>query len=141
MLATLYLIFNEGYLASASDALIRRELCTEANQLTRVLAAMLPDEPEVVGLLALMLLRDSRRAARVDAAGEMVLLGRPGPLALGPRPDRHRPRARSARASARCRPLAIEAGIAAEHCRAGQAEETDWSRMRMLYDRLAQVDG
>ena len=75
VLATLYLIFNEGYLASASDALIRRELCDEAIRLARVLVAMLPDEPEVVSLLALMLLHDSRRAARVDEAGEIVLLG------------------------------------------------------------------
>ena len=74
VLATLYLIFNEGYLASSSEALVRTELSGEAIRLTRVLVAMLPREPEARGLLALMLLTDARRAARVDEAGELVLL-------------------------------------------------------------------
>ncbi len=142
VLATLYLIFNEGYLASSSDALIRRELCTEAIRLTRVLAAMLPDAPEAVGLLALMLLHDSRRAARTDASGELVLL-----------PDQDRSLwdrnqidtglalAKRALSSSDAGPYAIEAGIAAEHCRTRTAEETDWSQIRLLYDVLAQLDG
>ena len=75
VLATLYLVFNEGYLASASDALIRVELADEAIRLARVLVEILPDEPEARALLALMLLQHSRRDARVDEAGEMVLLG------------------------------------------------------------------
>jgi RNA polymerase sigma-70 factor, ECF subfamily len=74
VLATLYLVFNEGYLASGSDSLMRTDLSGEAIRLTRVLVAMLPREPEARGLLALMLLTDARRAARVDAAGELVLL-------------------------------------------------------------------
>ena len=74
VLATLYLIFNEGYLATGGDALVRRELAAEAIRLGRVLVALMPSEPEATGLLALMLLQDSRREARVDAAGRMVLL-------------------------------------------------------------------
>ena len=74
VLATLYLIFNEGYAATAGDALVRRELCAEAIRLARVLCSLMPDEPEALALLALMLLHDSRRDARVDEAGELVLL-------------------------------------------------------------------
>jgi RNA polymerase sigma-70 factor (ECF subfamily) len=74
VLASLYLIFNEGYLATSADLLVRRELCDEAIRLGRVLGALMPDEPEVRGLLALMLLSHSRRDARVDAHGDMVLL-------------------------------------------------------------------
>ena len=74
MLASLYLIFNEGYLATSADVLVRRELCDEAIRLTRVLGTLMPDEPEVRGLLALMLLSHSRRDARVDERGDMVLL-------------------------------------------------------------------
>src|ERR671919_449950 len=74
VLTVLYLVFNEGYSATAGDALVRRELCAEAIRLGRVLATLMPDEPEVLGLLALMLLQDSRREARVSPAGELVLL-------------------------------------------------------------------
>jgi RNA polymerase sigma-70 factor, ECF subfamily len=74
VLATLYLIFNEGYSATSGDVLVRRELCAQAIRLGRVLAGLLPDDPEVLGLLALMRLHDSRRDARVDAAGRLVLL-------------------------------------------------------------------
>ena len=74
-LAALYLIFNEGYLATAADSLVRRELCGEAIRLCRVLAGLMPDEPAARGLLGLMLLQDSRRDARTDPAGQLVLLG------------------------------------------------------------------
>ncbi len=141
VLATLYLIFNEGYLASSSDALIRRELCAEAIRLSRVLAAMLPDEPEMAGLLAMMLLHDARRAARLDESGEMV------PLAEQDRSlwDRNQidiglALTRRSLATPAPGPYALQAGIAAEHCRAPRAEETDWARIRMLYDRLADLD-
>src|SRR5690242_10975621 len=72
--AVLYLVFNEGYTASAGDSLVRRELCSEAIRLARTLCELLPNQPENLGLLALMLLHDSRRDARVNSAGELVLL-------------------------------------------------------------------
>ena len=74
MLAVVYLIFNEGYTASAGDRLIRADLCAEAIRLGRLLATLMPDEPEVLGLLALMLLTESRRAARTAPGGSVVLL-------------------------------------------------------------------
>ena len=74
VLAALYLIFNEGYLATSADTVVRRELCDEAIRLARVLLVLMPDEAEVRGLLALMLLHHSRRDARVDERGELVLL-------------------------------------------------------------------
>ena len=74
VLAALYLIFNEGYLATSGDTLVRRELCDEAIRLARVLRQLMPDEPEAAGLLALMLLHHSRRDARLDAGGDLVLL-------------------------------------------------------------------
>ena len=74
MLAVIYLIFNEGYTASAGDSLVREDLCAEAIRLGRLLAMLVPGDPEVAGLLALMLLTESRRAARVTADGGLVLL-------------------------------------------------------------------
>ena len=74
VLRVLYLVFNEGYSASSGDALVRRELSAEAIRLARLVVSLLPDEPEAAGLLALMLLHDARREARVDAAGRLVLL-------------------------------------------------------------------
>ena len=120
VLATLYLIFNEGYLASAADSLVRTELSAEAIRLARVLASMLPREPEVVGLLALMLLTDSRRPARVDADGEAVPLEEQDRglwdaeriaegLALSERAAAHGP----------VGPYTIQARIAAAHAEAG----------------------
>src|SRR5205085_2026896 len=74
VLAVLYLVFNEGYAASSGPALVRANLCAEAIRLARILADLMPDEPEVLGLLALLLLAESRRAARVGPDGELVLL-------------------------------------------------------------------
>jgi RNA polymerase sigma-70 factor, ECF subfamily len=98
VLATLYLVFNEGYAAAEADELVRRELCAEAIRLTRVLLDLMPDEAEVAGLLGLMLLHDSRRSARVDEAGEMVLLehqDRSRHRRARPAPTRCRRRSRS----------------------------------------------
>jgi RNA polymerase sigma-70 factor, ECF subfamily len=141
VLATLYLIFNEGYLASSDETAIRRELCAEAIRLTGVLAALLPDEPEASGLLALMLLHDSRRPARLDPDGEIVLLpDQDRSLWDREQAGRGLALARRALASRRPGPYVIQAAIAAEHCRAPTAEDTDWSRIRHLYDFLVRLD-
>ena len=96
MLAVVYLIFNEGYTASAGDRLVREELCAEAIRLGRLLAELMPDEPEVMGLLALMLLIESRRAARVGPDGDLVLLADQDRAPLGSRAHRRGPGHRAA---------------------------------------------
>jgi RNA polymerase sigma-70 factor, ECF subfamily len=137
----LYLVFNEGYVASSGDALVRRELCAEAIRLGRVLVELMPDEPEALGILALMLLHDARREARVGAGGELVLLedqdrsqwdrGRIGEgAALVERALRMR----------RPGPYQIQAAIAAVHDEAGSAAETDWVQIALLYARLHELD-
>ena len=138
VLATLYLIFNEGYFASGSESLIRTELADEAIRLARVLVETLPDDAEARALLALMLLQHSRREARVDEAGEMVLLS-----------DQDRSRWDRAQIEEGLRlvqsltgvvgPYAIQARIAAEHARAQRAEETDWRRIGLLYGQLRRI--
>jgi RNA polymerase sigma-70 factor, ECF subfamily len=142
VLAVLYLIFNEGYAASAGDALVRRELCAEALRLGRVLAELMPDEGEVLGLLALLLLTDARREARVGPAGELVLLE-----------DQDRERWDRAsigegiglldRAMRRGPPgpYRLQACIAALHAVAPTAAATDWRRIALLYDQLMGVAG
>jgi len=140
VLATLYLVFNEGYLAASADVLAREELSAEAIRLARLLAALLPHEPEPAGLLALMLLTDSRRAARVDAGGELV-----------PLEDQDRSLwdaeliaegvALSERAAAAGpRPYTVQARIAAAHASAPSAAATDWARIARLYAWLAHLD-
>jgi RNA polymerase sigma-70 factor (ECF subfamily) len=134
VLHVLYLVFNEGYSASAGSTVVRRELASEAIRLARLVAQLMPDQSEALGLLALMLLQDSRRDARVDAAGELVLLA-----------DQDRSRWDRARITeglavlsrARSRgPYVLQAGIAAEHARAVVAADTDWPRIVSLYDAL-----
>ncbi len=139
VLATLYLIFNEGHLASGADSLVRAELCAEAIRLGRVLVAVMPDEPEAKGLLALMLLTDARRPARTDAAGEMVLLGDQDRVLW----DRRRiAEGLALSAQARLsgpRPYVVQAAIAAEHARADDAADTNWDRIVSLYAWLAEL--
>ena len=138
VLATLYLIFNEGYFASASESLIRTELADEAIRLARVLVETMPDEPEARALLALMLLQHSRRDARVDEKGEMILLEEQ---------DRSRwDRGQIEEGLALVEtlrgvigPYSIQARIAAEHARATTAEDTNWRRIGLLYGQLRQV--
>jgi RNA polymerase sigma-70 factor (ECF subfamily) len=144
VLATLYLVFNEGYSATASDDLVRRELCAEAIRLTKVLRSVMSDEPEVAGLLALMLLQDSRRDARTDDRGDIVLLADQD-RGLWDRDeiaeglgliDSAMGRLRAVRAGPPG-PYAAQAAIAAEHAKAPDPGATDWSRIRRLYDWLA----
>jgi RNA polymerase sigma-70 factor (ECF subfamily) len=137
VLASLYLIFNEGYLATSADTLVRRELCDEAIRLARVLAGLMPAEREALGLLALMVLHHSRRDARLDANGDMVLL-EDQDRSLWRRDELDEGLGLAARAGERA-PYAIQAGIAAEHARAARAEDTDWPRIAALYDRLEEV--
>jgi RNA polymerase sigma-70 factor (ECF subfamily) len=136
VLAVLYLVFNEGYAATAGADHVRDELCDEAIRLGKLLAVLMPDEPEVFGLLALMLLQDSRRSARVGADGELVLLeDQDRSLWDRGRIDeglRMLERAVSLRHRG---PYQLQAAIAAAH-----AEDRSWSEIVVLYDRLAEVD-
>ena len=134
VLASLYLIFNEGYAATAGEALVRRELCAEAIRLGRVLRSLMPDEPEVAGLLALMLLQDSRRDARTGPDGELVLL-EDQDRRLWDRAQIEEGLDFVARLPVG--PYALQAAIAAEHARAATPEATDWRRIVDFYDLLA----
>jgi RNA polymerase sigma-70 factor (ECF subfamily) len=141
LMQVIYLIFNEGYVASSGDSLIRHELCSEAIRLCRVLVELLPSDycaVEPSGLLALMLLHDSRRHARTNAAGELVLLEdqdrsqwdrdaiEEGIALLQDALAQHRPG-----------PYQVQAAISAVHAEAERAEDTDWEQIVALYDTLA----
>lgn len=140
-LGVLNLVFTEGWLATSGDGLLRPPLCDEAIRLGRLLATLMPDEPEVLGLLALMLLQDARRDARIDTAGDLVLLA-----------DQDRSRWDRARideglrlvgaALRRGRPgrYQVQAAIAAVHAAAGSAADTDWSEIAALYVELGRHD-
>ena len=140
VLAVVYLIFNEGHVASAGPELSRADLCAEAIRLGRVLRELMPDEPEVMGLVALMLLAESRRAARTGTAGELV------PLAQQDRTRWDRAlidegQALVLRGLARGEPgpYQIQAAIAAVHSDAPSAAATDWRQIVLLYDHLLAV--
>jgi RNA polymerase sigma-70 factor (ECF subfamily) len=140
VLHVLYLVFNEGYRATAGDQLIRHDLCAEAIRLARVLKGLVPGEPEVDGLLALMLLHDARREARLDAAGELVLLADQDRSLW----DRDQIAVATellgrALAERRIGPYQLEAAIAAVHATAVSAEETDWVDIAGLYGVLARI--
>jgi RNA polymerase sigma-70 factor, ECF subfamily len=138
VLATLYLIFNEGYFASSSDALIRTELADEAIRLGRVLVETLPGDPEARALLALMLLQHSRREARLDESGEMVLL-EDQDRSLWDRDQIEEGLSLVDSLTGVVGPYSIQARIAAEHARAKAAEKTDWRRIGLLYGQLTRV--
>jgi RNA polymerase sigma-70 factor, ECF subfamily len=140
VLGVIYLLFNEGYSATGGADLVRRGLTAEAIRLTRVLVALMPDEPEAQGLLALMLLHDARRDARVDAAGDLV------PLEEQDRSTWHRAQIDEAvsildSALRRRRPGAyqVQASIAACHATALDPAATDWPQIALLYGRLAEI--
>jgi RNA polymerase sigma-70 factor, ECF subfamily len=140
VLRVLYLIFNEGYSATAGDALVRQELAGEAIRLARILADLMPDEPEALGLLALVLLHDARRDARTGPAGELVLLD-----------DQDRSRWDRAEIDegqaildqalrvGRPGPYQVQAAIAALHDSAARSDDTDWRQIAGLYGRLASM--
>jgi RNA polymerase sigma-70 factor (ECF subfamily) len=139
-MAVIYLVFNEGYSASAGDEVVRRDLCAEAIRLARILSALMPNQPEARGLLALMLLHDSRRDARADANGDVILLE-----------DQDRSRwvhrqiadglslAAAAVGHGAPGPYALQAAIAAEHARAKRYDDTDWARIALLYAMLLDI--
>jgi len=137
VLAVIYLVYNEGHLATSGDQLIRHDVADEAVRLARLLAGLMPDEPEVIGLLALILLTESRRRARTDSNGELIRL-----------PDQDRTLwdrslieegqdlVRACLRRNRPGPYQIQAAIAAVHSDARTAEETDWRQILTLYDQL-----
>src|SRR5687767_14778291 len=140
LLAVIYLIFNEGYVATSGDALTRQELCSEAIRLCRILVSLLPRSAEARGLLAMMLLHDSRRATRLNAMGDLVLLSEQ---------DRSRwdqgeinegvAVLDDALALIDPGPYQVQAAISALHAQAPTAEATDWRQIAMLYETLARM--
>jgi len=137
VLAVLYLVYNEGHTASGGDELGRRELSAEAIRLARLLASLMPDEPETLGLLALMLLHDARTAARTSEAGELVLL-EDQDRARWDRSKISEGGAVLERALGAGRPgsYQIQAAIAAVHDEAATTGETDWPQIALLYREL-----
>jgi RNA polymerase sigma-70 factor (ECF subfamily) len=138
VLAVVYLIYNEGYAASSGEELVRPDLCAEAIRLARLLGELMPDEPEAIGLLALLLLTESRHHARTNGDGSMVLLGdqdrslwdrsliEEGQALVKACLRRNRPG-----------PYQVQAAIAAVHSDAANADDTDWSQILRLYDQLS----
>ncbi len=140
VLQVLYLVFNEGYDASSGEALIRTDLCAEAIRLGRVLASLMPDEPEVIGLLALMLLHDARRPARVGAGGDLVLLeDQDRRLWDQERIDEGRELVERALRMGPPAPYQLQAAIAAVHDEAPSFATTDWAQIVALYAALSGV--
>ena len=140
VLAVLYLLFNEGYKASAGPDLVRTDLCGEAIRLTRLLDALMPDEPEAAGLLALMLFQHSRRLARVDRGGGLVTL-EDQDRSRWDRDEIVEAASLLERALARqsAGPYQLQAAIAACHAQSPRPDATDWARIATLYVRLLEV--
>ena len=138
--AVIYLIFNEGYAASAGESLVRNDLCAEAIRLGRVLCELLPNEPENVGLLALMLLHDSRRGARVNDRGELVTLEEQDRSLWDRREIEEGVHlVERALAMRHVGPYQLQAAIAALHCEAETAAATDWRQIVALYEELMRI--
>ena len=137
VLAVLYLIFNEGHIATSGDILVRQDLCDEAIRLARLLVELMPDEAEAQGLLALLLLTEARRPARADAAGSLVRLAEQD-RSLWTRSlvDEGHDLVRACLRRNMPGPYQVQAAIAAVHADAATAEATDWSQIVQLYDQL-----
>ena len=140
VLAVVYLIFNEGYAASSGERLVREDLCAEATRLARLLVELMPDEPEAIGLLALMLLISARRASRTTPDGDLV------PLAEQDRSLWDRSLISDGQALVRrCLrigrpgPYQVQAAINAVHGDAASADDTDWGQIVALYDQLMAI--
>jgi RNA polymerase sigma-70 factor (ECF subfamily) len=140
VLYVIYLVFNEGYAASSGESLMRADLSSEAIRLGRLMVDLLP-EPEAIGLLALMLLQESRRAARTSRSGEIILLeDQDRSLWNREQIDRGLALVRRALSFSQLGPFTIQAAIAAAHAEALTAAETNWSRIVALYDLLLRID-
>jgi RNA polymerase sigma-70 factor (ECF subfamily) len=138
--AVVYLIFNEGYAATSGESLIRRDLCAEAIRLGRVLRQLIPDEPENLGLLALMLLQDSRRDARISARGELVVLEEQDRSLWDRQSIEEGVRlVETALRAGRVGAYQLQAAIAAVHAEAKVAQETDWPQIVALYSELKRI--
>jgi RNA polymerase sigma-70 factor, ECF subfamily len=142
VLSVLYLLFNEGYSASAGADLLRPDVSGEAIRLARTLVELMPDEPEALGLLALMLLQDARRATRVDDAGDLVLLedqdrSQWDPAAIAEGGELLERALRRGRPG----PYQVQAAIAACHATAATPADTDWQEIAVLYGELARMTG
>lgn len=138
--AVIYLIFNEGYAASGGQRLLRNDLCTEAIRLARLLSELLPSEPENLGLLALMLLQDSRRDARVNERGELVTLEEQDRSLWDNAEIEEGVRlVENALALGRVGNYQLQAAIAAVHCEAAAANQTDWRQIVALYEELMRI--
>jgi RNA polymerase sigma-70 factor (ECF subfamily) len=140
VLTAIYLVFNEGYAATRGDTLLRTDLCNEAIRLGNLLRTLMaPAPPEVVGLVALMMLHDARRAARLDEAGNIVLLEQQDRALWNRRQIDEALELLPEAMAGSPGPFAIQAAIAAVHCRAARAEDTDWAQILRLYDVLESV--
>jgi RNA polymerase sigma-70 factor (ECF subfamily) len=141
VLAVVYLVFNEGYGATAGEELVRADLCEEAIRLARVLHRLLPDEAEVTGLLALLLLTDARRAARIDAEGDLVLLEQQERARWDQTKIGEGAALLDGMGLQAAGPYALQAAIALEHDRAATPADTDWPEIAALYAQLARQTG
>jgi RNA polymerase sigma-70 factor (ECF subfamily) len=137
VLAVVYLVFNEGYLASSGSSLVREDLCHEAIRLARLLTELMPDEPEALGLLALLLLTEARRATRTTPAGELVLLADQDRSRWdADLLDEGRELVRRCLRRGRPGPYQLQAAINAVHADSAVTGETDWGQVVALYDQL-----
>jgi RNA polymerase sigma-70 factor (ECF subfamily) len=140
LLAVIYLIFNEGYVATSGDTLTRHELCSEAIRLCRILVNLMPGSAEARGLLALMLLHDSRRNTRLTPAGELILLDKQDRTLWDSAEINEGIAVLDAAIALRDPgPYQVQAAISALHAQAPSASETDWDQIALLYDTLAKI--